>query len=115
MRIRRWLILSTAVVALAAPAAASADSGTRIPGQYIVVLKSGASGRAVAAEHARSAHADVLQTYDAAIHGYAAKLSSSGLAAVKRDSRVGYVAQDTQGKPIESQTLPTGVNRIDAD
>ena len=115
MRIRRWLILGAAVAALAAPAVASADGGTPIPGQYIVVLKSGASGRAVAAEHARSAHADVLQTYDAAIHGYAAKLSSSGLAAVKRDSRVGYVAQDSQGKPIESQTLPTGVNRIDAD
>jgi subtilisin len=115
MGIRGWLILGAAVAALAAPAGASADSGTPIPGQYIVVLKNGASGRAVAAEHARSAHANVLQTYDAAIHGYTAKLSSSGLATVKDDPRVAFVTQDSQGKPIESQTLPTGINRIDAD
>src|SRR5205085_6305066 len=113
MRIRGWLILGAAVAALAAPAGASADTGTPIPGQYIVVLKTGSSGRAVAAEHARSASAHVLQTYDAAIHGYTAKLSTSGLATVKKDSRVAYVTHDVQGTPIESQTLPTGVNRID--
>ncbi|HMC68532.1 MAG TPA: S8 family serine peptidase, partial [Mycobacteriales bacterium] len=109
------MMFAACVVALALPASASAVSGTPIPGQYIVVLKSGANGRAIAEEHARSAHARVLQTYDAAIHGYTAQLSSSGLAKVKADSRVDYVTQDVQGKPIESQTLPTGVNRIDAD
>ena len=73
------------------------------------------NGHAVAAEHARSAHARVLHTYDSAIHGYAAKLSGSGLAKVKADPRVAYVTQDVVGKPVESQTLPTGVDRVDAD
>jgi subtilisin len=99
-------------LALGAPAAASA--ATPIPGQYVVVVK-GASGRAVAAEHARSAGARVLQTYDSALHGYAAKLSDAGLAKVKADPRVASVTQDASGNPITAQMLPTGVNRIDAD
>jgi subtilisin family serine protease len=99
-------------LALAAPAAASA--ATPIPGQYIVVVN-GASGRSVAAEHARSAGARVLQTYDSALHGYAAKLSDAGLAKVKADPRVASVTQDARGNPLLSQMLPTGVNRIDAD
>jgi subtilisin len=115
MRSRLWILSALCAAALALPAAASAEGGTPIPGQYIVVLKNGANGRAVAAEHARSAHARVLQTYDAAIHGYAAQLSSSDLAKVKADPRVDYVTQDVAGKPADAQTLPTGVNRIDAD
>ncbi|HKP91113.1 MAG TPA: S8 family serine peptidase [Thermoleophilaceae bacterium] len=99
-------------LALGAPAAASA--ATPIAGQYIVVLKGG-SGKGVAAEHARSANARVLQTYDSALHGYAAKLSDAGLAEVKADPRVASVTQDASGSPITGQMLPTGVNRIDAD
>jgi subtilisin family serine protease len=101
------------MAALALPAGAGASSP--IPGQYIVVLKGGATGRAVAAEHARTAGARVLSTYDAATHGYAAKLSADGLAKVKSDPRVAEVVQDVEGKPLLAQTLPTGVNRIDAD
>jgi subtilisin family serine protease len=110
---RPVLVLALSALSLAAPAAAGA--ATPIPGQYIVVLKNGQSGRQVAADHARSAHARVLQTYDAALHGYAAKLSDADLAKVKADGRVAYVSQDVQGTPAFTQTLPTGVNRIDAD
>ena len=49
-----WILVAAFAVALALPTSASADSGTPIPGQYIVVLKNGASGHTVAAEHARS-------------------------------------------------------------
>jgi subtilisin family serine protease len=116
MLLRRLsLLLAVGAVSLAAPTAASADTGTPIAGQYIVVLKAGSNGRAVAADHARSAHADVLHTYDSSIHGYSARLSSADLAKVKADSRVSYVVQDEQGKPTFAQTLPTEVNRIDAE
>jgi subtilisin family serine protease len=111
---RLSVLIVICAFALALPAAASA-AGQPIPGQYIVVLKDGASGHQVAADHRRSANADVLQTYDAALHGYAARLSSSGLAKVKADPRVSYVTQDVQGKPTFTQTLPTGINRVDAD
>lgn len=102
-------------IALMAPAVAAAAAPDPVPGQYIVVLKDGSSGRAVAAEHARSARARVLHTYDATIRGYAARLSDSALAQVKADARVERVIQDVEGQPLAAQTLPTGVNRIDAE
>jgi subtilisin len=102
-------------VVLALPATAGAVDTTPIAGQYIVVLKNGSSGKGVAAEHSRSASARVIHTYDAALKGYAAKLSSSGLARVKADPRVASVSQDVAGYPLAAQTLPTGVNRIDAE
>ena len=113
---RLWLIAAAcAVASVAAPAVAGADDGTPIPGQYIVVLKGGASGHGVADSHARSAGARVLHTYDAAFHGYAAELSSAGLAKVKADSRVDYVTPNRSANTLSAQTLPTGVNRVDAD
>lgn len=111
----RLFTAACAVIALTAPAAATALDSTPIPGQYIVVLKHGSNGRSVAAEHARSAHARVLETYDAALHGYAAQLSADGLAKVKADRRVAFVTPNRTAHPLEAQTLPTGVNRIDAD
>ena len=109
------ILLPSIVVALALAVPALAPAATPIPGQYIVTLKGGASGHAVAAEHARSAGARVLQTYDSALHGYAAKLSDAGLAKVKADPRVASVTQDARGNPLLTQTLPTGVDRIDAE
>ena len=116
MTTRASTILVAGLLALAAaPANAGALTTTAIPGQYIVVLKPGASGRAAAAAQARSLHARVLHTYDAAIHGYSARLSDTAVAAVRRDPRVAEVVQDREGYPLQSQTLPTGVDRMDAD
>jgi subtilisin family serine protease len=99
----------------ALPATAAAESGTPIPGQYIVVLEDGADGRGVASEHARSAGAKVAHTYDAAVHGYAAQLDAAGLAKVKADRRVAAVVQDREGDPLGADMLPTGINRVDAE
>jgi subtilisin len=113
----KLLVICTCVFACAAalPATATAAQGTPVPGQYIVVLKKGATGKSVAAEHARSANARVSHIYDAALHGYAARLSDAGLVKVKGDPRVDFVQQDVQGNPLGAQTLPTGINRIDAE
>jgi subtilisin len=110
-----WLLAAACGVAMALPAGAGAVTTTPIDGQYIVVLKDGASGKATAAEHARSTGAQVLKTYDSAVHAYTAKLSTTGLVRVKADPRVAYVIQDREGKPTLAQTLPTGINRVDAD
>jgi subtilisin len=113
MRSHARLFVAVCLAALAVPATAGAVDTTPISGQYIVVLKHGSNGRDVAAEHARSANANVFQTYDAALHGYAAKLSSAGLAKVKADPRVAFVKQDVAGNPLGAQMLPTGINRVD--
>jgi subtilisin len=113
MSIRRSGALLACALALALPSVANAAKP--IPGQYIVVLEEGSTGHATAADHRRVAGARVLHTYDATIHGYAARLSSAGLAKVKADPRVERVVADAEGEVLAAQSLPTGVNRVDAD
>ena len=62
------LLLVLAVFTAALGLAGTALGG-RIPGQYIVVVKAGYDGRAVARDHARLAGADVLYTYRTALNG----------------------------------------------
>jgi subtilisin family serine protease len=109
---RRFLFVLAALVAVFAFAGTAA--GARIPGQYIVVVKSGYDGRVVARDHARYAGADILYTYGRALNGYAARLTPTGLAAVRSDSRVAYVSADRTVHAV-AQTLPTGINRIQGD
>jgi subtilisin len=109
----RLVALSALLLVFALPSAASAAKP--IPDQYIVVLADGTDAKAVAAEHRRNAGAQVLDTYGAAVDGYTARLSASELRRVKADRRVEYVTQDLQGDPLGAQTLPTGINRVDAD
>jgi subtilisin family serine protease len=118
------LALACALAVLAVPASSAAKV---VPGQYIVVLKDGASQSQVVADHRHKDDARVLLTYGHALKGYAAKLSPSALDKVKADPRVAYVTQDYAGKPIQGkpapppppppsgQTLPTGVDRIDGE
>ena len=108
-RLLAFLCVLVAALALAGTAGARA-----IPGQYIVVVKSGFNGSAVAADHARSADAEILRTYRHALNGYSARLSPTALAKVRSDSRVLLVSQDREVRAA-AQTLPTGVNRIEGD
>ena len=86
-----------------------------IPGQYIVVLKESVSDpRAVAREHARRYDAQVLHTYQHAIEGYAARIPDARLGQVRADQRVDYVESDVM-RHATAQTLPWGINKIDAD
>ncbi|HVM27645.1 MAG TPA: S8 family peptidase [Mycobacteriales bacterium] len=112
---RRFAAVAACVVAaaggaLAAPAAATPDAA------FIVVLKDDVASPAVVAEQHRRAHsADVSHTYSAAIKGYAARLSSGGLAAVVRDHRVAYVERDgIATASVTTQSGATwGLDRID--
>ena len=86
-----------------------------IPGQYIVVLEEGVRDpTAVAREHAQGYGAQVLQTYQHAIRGYAARIPDQRLDRVRADSRVDYVEPD-QTMRAEAQTIPWGINKVDAD
>jgi subtilisin len=107
-----------ATLLLAATASASAD-GTPVPGRYIVIVADSSAGEvtgaALARIHARLPGVTVTHTYDHALHGYAAELSDAALARVQADARVARVVQDRYAIAIEAQTLPTGIDRIDAD
>ena len=86
-----------------------------IPGRYIVVLEDGVRNpTAVAQDHAQRHGAEVLRTYQHAIKGYAARLPERRLEEVRADGRVAYVERD-QTMRAAAQTLPWGIDKIDAD
>jgi subtilisin family serine protease len=108
----RRSLLFTVLLVLAAcfPSAASAA-----PERYIVVLKDGVSDSAqVAREHSRRHGASVGFVYGHALKGYSATIPSERVAALSADSRVAYVVPDGVASAV-AQTLPWGIDRIDAD
>lgn len=108
---RRSLLFSALLVITALfPSAASAA-----PERYIVVLKDGVSNSAaVAGEHSRRHGASVGFVYGHALKGYSATIPSERVAALRADSRVDYVVADGVASAV-AQTLPWGIDRINAD
>jgi subtilisin family serine protease len=98
---------SPTLTATAAPAASDAAG-------YIVVLKDGAAAGKVADDHSRRYNADVTHVYRAALKGYAAQMSPTAAAKVGSDSRVLFVQRDGVVQ-ASAQSLPTGINRANAD
>ncbi len=87
----------------------------KIAGQYIVVLKDGASDpRQKARDHAQRHGAEVLHTYEHALKGYAARLSAERVEDVEADPDVDYVEQDQEARAT-AQSLPWGIDKVDAD
>ncbi|MEX0649784.1 MAG: S8 family serine peptidase [Candidatus Andersenbacteria bacterium] len=97
----------------------------RIPGQYVVVLKDTTTNpNEVANKVAKEYGLGLQQVYEHALKGFAATIPDARLDNVKNDSRVLFVSEDkvvtTFAKPSApsssaSQTLPTGVDRINAE
>lgn len=101
------LILSTSL-----PYQAVAQTGGPdfIPGRYIVVLEDGVSPSEVARGHGFVPEF----VYNHALNGFSGPLSHVALAELKQDSRVLHIEQD-QKMYASAQTLPTGIDRIDAE
>ena len=110
------LVLAQEQVGTTTPGQGQGPPQGTIPGRYIVVFDEGEvkDPTAVAREHAQRHGAEVLYTYQYAIEGYAARLPQARLDEVRADGRVAYVESD-QTMYAEAQTLPWGVNKIDAD
>ena len=68
----------------------------------------------VAADHARAYGASVSHRYYRALRGYAASIPLARLDDVRRDPRVAFISEDLPVAAV-AQTLPTGIDRIDAD
>jgi aqualysin 1 len=87
-----------------------------IPDRYIAIFEEGVRDPAtVANEHARENALQLRFVYTNAIEGYAAVFPNDrALQRVQNDPRVAYVEQDQVVRAV-AQTLPWGIDRIDAD
>jgi aqualysin 1 len=103
---------AVAATLLALPAQGAAPQAAE---PYIVVLKTGVDSGAVAALHSQRYGAAVGFVYHGhALYGYSARVPANRLAALRADENVAYVEPD--GEVTASvQTLPWGIDAIDAD
>ena len=103
---------------LAAAAAASLTVATPTHAEqtagYIVVLRGNADSPSIASEHARTRGAVVDHVYRSSLNGYSARMTTTEAARVAQDPRVAFVQRD-QVVTASVQTLPTGINRVDAE
>jgi subtilisin len=106
------LAAATVGVLLALPAQARPDGPAAE--RYIVVLEAGVNADAFAEMHARRYGAQVGFVYRHALAGYAAVIPDDRVAAVRADDNVAYVEPDGVVEAV-AQTLPWGIDRIDAD
>jgi subtilisin len=112
-RTAQILFVALFVTALAAPA----DSlGATITTPSVVVFKDTVSDPAAAAsDEGKTYGFSPTMIYRSALRGYAAALPSAAISALQaNDPRVSFIAPD-QSFAAAAQTLPKGVNRIDAD
>ena len=79
-----------------------------VPGQFIVILKNGASPNEFLETHG----VGKLHLYDHALNGVAITASSNQLTDILSDPNVAYVEHDTMMK-INAQTIPTGISRME--
>ena len=90
-----------------------------IEGRYIVVLEPGADAATIAGERGADLGFEADAVYTKAIDGFAADMSASDAAALARDPNVVSVEPDhvvtTALHDNLFQTLPTGIDRVDAD
>jgi aqualysin 1 len=111
--IRRSVVLSTAIAflfGLAGPGSTQPAAAER----YIVVLKEAAQPQEVARRHAARHGLTIGYVYGHALRGYSAVVPSARLAALRAEEEVAYVERDGT-MSVVAQTLPWGIDGIDAD
>ncbi len=118
MRLRiAWVLGTAALAAVPALLGSAPSAGARATGStvqsYIVTLGSGDPG-ALASRHAQSYGATVDHVFRHALRGYSARMSASAAARLAGDAGVASVVLDREVR-ITAQTLPPGINRVDAD
>ncbi len=105
----------------------------KVQDQYIVTLKDDADPDTVSDELSRKHGGERLQVYKFAMKGFAVRLSEKKLKELQKDPRVASITEDYEvsiaaveaegadalakgtGPQILAQTLPTGVNRVNAE
>ena len=114
-RIALLLALVAATTLLAAGVAFTQVPGGGYSDRYIVVFENDVNiPSQVANGIARRQNAEVGFVYGHALKGFSARIPDKALAAVRANPRVAYVERDGTVRAV-AQTLPWGINRIDAD
>jgi subtilisin len=111
MRLRN---VAPALLALALILALAPSAGASPTERYIVVLKGSAAAGAVSANHADRFGVRVSTVYSHALKGYAASMSPAVADRLESLDRVAFVQRDRVVRAT-AQTVPTGINRVDAD
>ena len=104
----------------------AAQNGQVVPGQYIVKLAVAVESASAAKDLGRLYGLTVQYTYSHALNGFAAHIPDAQLAKLQADPRVVSIVADRYvvisakpprptPTPTPGQTLPTGINRIDAE
>ncbi len=99
-----------------APLIAAGPGAHAVPGSYIVVLEDHAGTTDAIADELTQRHGFwTQQRYRTALHGFAARLTPSALALVRRDPRVAYIEEDQVVTIDAVQTDPPnwGLDRLD--
>lgn len=107
------LLLSSAAGGVS-PAAAGGAAGLDTAGAYIVLLRDDAEVDALVSAYARRIGLRPSQTYRNAVRGFAALLGERQLAVLRTDPAVALIEPDRVVE-LQAQTLPTGVDRVEAD
>lgn len=110
------LLLSVGPVNAVAPVQAGRGGSTdaRAADRYIVLLRDGSDVDGAIGRLSRGLAIRPDHAYRHAVRGFSAHLNAHQLAEVKADPSVALVEAD-RAVQLESQTLPTGVDRVDAD
>ena len=109
------LACGTAVWAQGSAVSQSAVSQGVDSASYIVVLEEGvANSLGVTQKIDQQPGLDVGFVYTNALEGFSAEIPDNSVVEVRADPRVAYVERDT-AVTIAAQTLPWGINKIDAD
>jgi subtilisin family serine protease len=110
-RLAAALVVVLGAASLVGGAAAQPEAGAD---RYVVVLKTAVNPSAVASLHAARYGAQVEFVYGHALAGYSAVIPAHRLAEVRADENVAYVEADGE-MSVVAQTLPWGIDKIDAD
>ena len=110
-----WFIGLALIIALPAYAAPPAGTPRIIDGSYIVVFKPGVDTD-VAGNDLMRRFAGMAEQfrYRYALRGMAVRLSDRRMEILRKDPRVAYIEPDVV-MSVAAQTLPTGIDRINAE
>ena len=110
-----FVLVLTMAFSLTSSKSVNFAEAQKIPNQYIVVLKNNVvDPETVANDMALKHGLGKGQIYGHALKGFSAVIPDAVLEKVRNDPRVSLVEQD-QVVQAFVQTLPTGINRVDAD
>lgn len=104
-------LIAGALVAAFSGAAAAAPAEAH---GYIVVLRDGADASALATQHGHAHGFTADHIYSHALRGYSARMSATAAAKLAANPTVQFVQRD-EVVTIAAQTLPTGIDRAEAE